>query len=649
MLYSINLIGQSSFGLSGFWGSAPHQAASLNSLENNISNFSYVNDWGLSIIYGGEFSNSSSYNLYSLSLLKKIGSNTFTARYTPGYQKEFTFNTSTSILLDTTTNQSLNSSFTYKELFGLGYSYKLNENFSAGFSLRFFNQEFKQEILNSVFKVDTVYLDRINDDEKINSWTGDVGISYFLNEKFSFSVSTVNLLSSDVISSSDIEQYKFKFDKKALLGFSYSPFSNFDFNLLYETTNSFQVSSVLEKLFSGNFDLGITVFHDKYQSPFIAGIIPSVSYFNKIFGITFSGVKYFSDRNNAGSFSDFENNGIHNIINNQYSFNKATVTLSLMLNTKPEREIEFLGVNVIQNIYPTLSENYLNKPFAIGKAVNITNKMITVKPACRIEGINNERIQSPLVKIGPKDTADIPFYALIPDNYSNDKTIISYADFFLSTVDENPDEQIQKPTLVNSINSWDGKVKNLKYFINKDLNYSMTYSKEVLSRYKNELDTMSYQLSNFYKAKIIFNECVKKIVYSSDPKASADYVQFPEETMELKGGDCDDLSVLYSSFLESIGIQTALVDYKPGSNIGHVNVMVNTELSPEQAGLITKNDNKYLIRKNEKGIDQVWIVVETTSLSNFDSAWYIGMEKFNKDAIDNLGLAKGKVEIVDIN
>ena len=190
---------------------------------------------------------------------------------------------------------------------------------------------------------------------------------------------------------------------------------------------------------------------------------------------------------------------------------------------------------------------------------------------------------------------------------------------------------------------------NLRYFVNKDLNYSMAYSKGVLSNYKKELDTMSYQLSNFYKAKFIFNECIKKIVYSSDPKASADYVQFPKETMELKGGDCDDLSVLYSSFLESIGIQTAFVDYKPGNGIGHVNVMLNTELSPGQAGLITKNDNKYLIRKNEKGISQVWIVIETTSLTNFDSAWDIGMAKFNKDAIDNLGLAKGKVAIVDIN
>lgn len=64
--------------------------------------------------------------------------------------------------------------------------------------------------------------------------------------------------------------------------------------------------------------------------------------------------------------------------------------------------------------------------------------------------------------------------------------------------------------------------------------------------------------------------------------------------------------------------------------------------------MITSNDSKYFIRKNEKGIDQVWIPVETTSLTNFDEAWNIGVKKFNHDAIDELGIAKGKVEIIDV-
>ena len=145
-----------------------------------------------------------------------------------------------------------------------------------------------------------------------------------------------------------------------------------------------------------------------------------------------------------------------------------------------------------------------------------------------------------------------------------------------------------------------------------------------------------------------FNDFVKKLVYTSDPRTTAEYVQFPKQTIELKGGDCDDLSVAYSSLLESVGIQTALVDYKSDGEIRHVNILFNTQLSPSQAKFITSNDSKYFIRKNEQGKDEIWIPIETTSLSEFDEAWNDGVEKFNREAIIEMGLASGKVEIIDV-
>ncbi len=133
----------------------------------------------------------------------------------------------------------------------------------------------------------------------------------------------------------------------------------------------------------------------------------------------------------------------------------------------------------------------------------------------------------------------------------------------------------------------------------------------------------------------------------SDSRASVE-VQFPEQTSELKDGDCDDLSVTYCSILESVGIQTALVDYEGNGEIRHVNVLFNTKLLPGDASLITSNDSKYFIRKNEQGIDEIWIPVETTSLTDFNEAWNIGVEKFNREAIAELGIASGKVEIIDV-
>jgi hypothetical protein len=198
------------------------------------------------------------------------------------------------------------------------------------------------------------------------------------------------------------------------------------------------------------------------------------------------------------------------------------------------------------------------------------------------------------------------------------------------------------------MNSWDGNVANLRYFIKRDIDFSMNYAKNVLSNNKSVLDTLPSLISVSYKSKILFNDFVKKLVYTSDPRATAEYVQFPKQTIELKGGDCDDLSVAYSSLLESVGIQTALVDYKGDGDIRHVNVLFNTKLSPSQAKFITNNDSKYFIRKNEQENDEIWIPIETTSLTDFDEAWNVGVEKFNREAVNNLGLAAGKVEIIDV-
>ena len=62
-------------------------------------------------------------------------------------------------------------------------------------------------------------------------------------------------------------------------------------------------------------------------------------------------------------------------------------------------------------------------------------------------------------------------------------------------------------------------------------------------------------------AKAIFDELGRRdIRYANDPSdplgGDVDYIQFPSETLSLKRGDCDDLSVLYSSCLEAVGIET---------------------------------------------------------------------------------------------
>ncbi|MDZ7625418.1 MAG: hypothetical protein U5J96_13375 [Ignavibacteriaceae bacterium] len=645
MALNLKILPQSSFGLTGYWGLQESVTIPFYNYESNSSNYFGIKDWGISLQYGAEFSGSVNSSLYLLAIAKKLGNHSLSARFTPGYQKEFLFATGESIIINDTTTQSLEANYNYKELFGLGYSYQFDEQFNAGLAVRFFSQDFNQQIVKPVFG-DTLYLVRETIGEKVNLWNVDLGFDYILNKNFQLRVSSINLI--NIKDDLTIEEFQgFEMDQKrgALLMASYMPAEFFNFHLLYETSNSFQISATG---YTKGFTYGLTAFHDYYQEPYIAGLIPAVGYRTDLFEILLSGVKYFSERNTDASFSKFYEEGIHNIINNRYSFDKIVLSMALNISSTPEKQVELIDVEIVRDIYPTFYDKYIEQPFAYGRVVNISDKTVSVIPSVKIEGITADKIQSPPQMLAPGDTAKVPFYLIIPDKYVIDKATLSYADFYVTASSTEPDAQLQKAALINGMNSWDGNVANLRYFIMRDVDFSMNYSKNVISSNKSVLDTIPSELSAFYKSKIIFNDFVKKLVYTSDPRATAEYVQFPKQTIELKGGDCDDLSVAYSSLLESVGIQTALVDYKEDGEIRHVNVLFNTKLDPTQAKYITTNDSKYFIRKSEQGNDEIWIPIETTSLTDFDEAWNVGVEKFNREAVNNLGLAAGKVEIIDV-
>lgn len=649
MLTIVSASGQTSFGLNGIYGISEESFTSLNSFEYNISNYSVIKDWGFSFTYGGEFASSITSNLYQVTASKKFGSHFISLRYTPGYQKEFIFKSGEAIPYNNTEPITLESRFLYKELFGAGYSYRINNEFSAGFNARYFKQDFTNENVTAIFS-DTIYFERETAVDQAELWKTDIGVVWKPTESLIINLGSINLLTfNSQVANEDYSDFEIRTDKAFFTGINYSPSKYFSSHLNLETNNSFLGGlSYLFDLNKNKLGFAISAFHDSEQEPFIAGAIPSLIFTSKYFDLSFTYIKYFSDRNSSGSYSDFKSDGISNIINNKYSYNKLLLTTNFKLNTLVEQRVKFLGVEIKQNIYPALSDKYIDNPVATAKVVNLTNEKIDVKPYMVISGMIEEKLQSPIVSILPYDTCEVNYYAVISETYAGLNPEITYANFYLMTVNDDFDDEYQKALLVNGINAWDGNVKNLKYFIQRDIDFSVKYSKTILAKHKSEIDTIANAISNFYKAKIIFNSFIKNLSYTSDPRASAEYVQYPNQTLELKGGDCDDLSVCYSSLLESIGIETALVDYKTNAVLRHVNIMFNTNLSPQQASLISENDTRYFIRKNESGDDEVWIPIETTSLSDFESAWSLASDKFQTEAINNFGLVKGDVQIIDV-
>ena len=125
------------------------------------------------------------------------------------------------------------------------------------------------------------------------------------------------------------------------------------------------------------------------------------------------------------------------------------------------------------------------------------------------------------------------------------------------------------------------------------------------------------------KSALLLFDALRGFKYVKDPVRPAkgtvlDTVQFARETLKYRTGDCDDLSVLYASLLESVGVETAIVLLP-----GHVLVGVAPGTGVDGIGQITVDPDRYFVHD-----DKVFIPVETTLVGkSFSKAWASGAEE----------------------
>ncbi len=119
------------------------------------------------------------------------------------------------------------------------------------------------------------------------------------------------------------------------------------------------------------------------------------------------------------------------------------------------------------------------------------------------------------------------------------------------------------------------------------------------------------------------------ISYAADPNTgfeklgaeSLDYVMFARETLHKKAGDCDDLTVLYSTMLESIGIKTAVI-----TTPGHIFLMFDTEV-PDNSYTDITSDPSLIHAMN----GTAWVPIEVTMVGkSFIEAWKEGARSVNR-------------------
>ena len=115
----------------------------------------------------------------------------------------------------------------------------------------------------------------------------------------------------------------------------------------------------------------------------------------------------------------------------------------------------------------------------------------------------------------------------------------------------------------------------------------------------------------------------------SESQEAVDYLQFPSQSIAYKAGDCDDLTILYASLLESVGIRTAFITAP-----GHIYMAFGLDMAPEQASRLFAEERELIYRDGE-----TWIPVEITLVrEGFLKAWQIGAKEWRETS--NAGTAR---------
>ena len=196
---------------------------------------------------------------------------------------------------------------------------------------------------------------------------------------------------------------------------------------------------------------------------------------------------------------------------------------------------------------------------------------------------------------------------------------------------------------INNRNSmtWDDSAKAAAFVTSNDVNVRSFAARAVPDARSRGVPAVN---ATFRAAMALFGALkIQGVAYVPDPKAFAskvenkeavDYLQFPAQTLETRAGDCDDLSILYASLLESAGIESAFITVP-----GHIYVAFNADLDPKNAGAMFKNAGDLIFRDNE-----TWIPVEITRVKDgFLKAWQSGAQEWRA------AQASGNAEFIPVH
>lgn len=297
-----------------------------------------------------------------------------------------------------------------------------------------------------------------------------------------------------------------------------------------------------------------------------------------------------------------------------------------------------INAPALNPVFPVLFKYYDDNPLG---TVSLKNEEDGSISNVKVSVFVKQYMSSPkqcasIAEIRRGETKEIPLYALFTEQVLGitEKTKVQM-DITVDYVLNKTPMTVRRTETLNIMNrnamTWDDNRKVAAFVTRMDpavLSFSKKISGLVRDNKAPALDKSFLIAMGLHEALYLYG-----LTYTPDPttpfvsfskeKTAVDFLQFPNQTLQYKAGDCDDLSILYNALLESVGVETAFITVP-----GHIYAAFALDAMPEELPI------RFTGEKQESFIIQdgkVWMPVEVTSIKDgFLKAWHIGAEEWVK-------------------
>jgi hypothetical protein len=307
-----------------------------------------------------------------------------------------------------------------------------------------------------------------------------------------------------------------------------------------------------------------------------------------------------------------------------------------------------------QRVFPVSYAWYEKNSIAMVKITNNEPNAITdVNLTFFLERYMNQgTVFASLPRLLPGESAEVPVRALFNESMldltenanSNANVIIDYRSLGAKRQASFP---VQMPIYHRNAMSWDDDRRAASFVSARDPAASLfaKYTASAVKRYAAAnpnrfsgvpenvlLAAALFEALNLYGINYVIDPASSYIKMADDASA-LDSLNYPYQTLMYRGGDCDDLSILFCSLLEVLNIETAFI-----TTPGHIYCAFEMGGEKNAGTGITGAGSSFLNAHSSQLIEQngrYWLPVEiTVPDQGFAEAWRIGMREW-KTAGDN--------------